>query len=86
MGPDLRDHRGTVFGSDRIFATGLGSFLGGYAKNAIDAVLSPLYLYEVFFVVIFCAAIGLLAINRLIIIQAVGGPPVNPGNDGNGEG
>jgi len=48
-------------------ATGLGSFLGGYAKNAIDNILSPLYLYEVFFVVICCAAIGLLAINRLII-------------------
>jgi len=48
-------------------ATGLGSFLGGYAKNAIDNVLSPMYLYEVFFLVIFCAAIGLLAINRLII-------------------
>ena len=46
---------------------GLGSFLGGYAKNAIDNVLSPLYLYEVFFLVIFCTAIGLLAINRLII-------------------
>ncbi len=68
------------------FATGLGSFLGGYTKNAIDHVLSPSYLYEVFFLVIFCAAIGLLAINRLIIIQAVGDPPVNPGNDGNGEG
>jgi dipeptide/tripeptide permease len=48
-------------------ATGLGSFLGGYAKNVIDNVLSPLYLYEVFFLVIFCAAIGLLAISRLII-------------------
>jgi len=48
-------------------ATGLGSFLGGYTKNAIDHVLSPLYLYEVFFLVTFCAAIGLLAINRLII-------------------
>ena len=48
-------------------ATGLGSFLGGYAKNAIDNVLIPLNLYEVFFLVIFCAAIGLLAINRLII-------------------
>jgi len=45
----------------------LGSFLGGYAKNTIDNVLSPMYLYEVFFLVIFCAAIGLLAINRLII-------------------
>ncbi len=50
-----------------ISATGFGSFLGGYAKNAIDTVLSPLYLYEVFFLVIFCAAIGLLAMNRLII-------------------
>jgi dipeptide/tripeptide permease len=50
-----------------ISATGLGSFLGGYAKNAIDNVLIPLNLYEVFFLVIFCAAIGLLAINRLII-------------------
>jgi len=48
-------------------ATGLGSFLGGYAKNAIDNVLSPLYFYEVFFLVIFCAAIGLLAMNRPII-------------------
>ena len=48
-------------------ATGLGSFLGGYAKNAIDNVLSPLYFYEVFFLVIFCAAIGLLAMNRRII-------------------
>jgi len=48
-------------------ATGLGSFLGGYAKNAIDNVLIPLNLYEVFFLVIFCAAIGLLVINRLII-------------------
>ncbi len=48
-------------------AIGLGSFLGGYAKNAIDSILSPLYLYEVFFLVIFCAAIGLLAINRPII-------------------
>jgi len=48
-------------------ATGLGSFLGGYAKNAIDNILSPMYLYEVFFLLIFCAAIGLLAINRLII-------------------
>jgi POT family proton-dependent oligopeptide transporter len=48
-------------------ATGLGSFLGGYAKNTIDNVLNPMYLYEVFFLVIFCAAIGLLAINRLII-------------------
>jgi POT family proton-dependent oligopeptide transporter len=68
------------------FATGLGSFLGGYTKNAIDHVLSPWYLYEVFFLVIFCAAIGLLAINRFIIIQVAGGPPGNPGNDGNGEG
>jgi len=50
-----------------ISATGLGSFLGGYAKNAIDTILSPLYLYEVFFLVIFCAAIGLFAINQLII-------------------
>ncbi len=50
-----------------ISATGLGSFLGGYAKNAIDDVLIPLSLYEVFFLVIFCAAIGLLATNRLII-------------------
>ncbi len=66
-------------------ATGLGSFLGGYATNAIDHVLSPVYLYEVFFLIIFCAAIGLLAIDRLIIIQAVGDPPVNPSNDGNGE-
>ncbi len=48
-------------------AVGLGSFLGGYAKNAIDNVLSPLFLYEVFFLVIFCAAIGLLAVNRHII-------------------
>ncbi len=48
-------------------ATGLGSFLGGYAKNAIDNVLSPLYFYEVFFLVIFCAAIGLLAMNRRIM-------------------
>ncbi len=48
-------------------ATGLGSFLGGYAKNAIDNLLSPLYFYEVFFLVMFCAAIGLLAMNRLII-------------------
>ncbi len=50
-----------------ISATGLGSFLGGYAKNAIDNVLIPLNLYEVFFLVMFCAAIGLLAMNRLII-------------------
>ena len=50
-----------------ISATGFRSFVGGYAKNAIDNVLSPLYLYEVFFLVIFCATIGLLAINRLII-------------------
>ena len=50
-----------------ISATGLGSFLGGYAKNAIDNVLIPLNLYEVLFLVIFCAAIGLLAMNRLII-------------------
>jgi POT family proton-dependent oligopeptide transporter len=50
-----------------ISATGLGSFLGGYAKNAIDNVLIPLNLYEVFFLVIFCAAIGLFAIDRLII-------------------
>jgi len=50
-----------------ISATGLGSFLGGYAKNAIDNVLIPLNLYEVFFLVIFCAAIGLLAMNRLIV-------------------
>jgi hypothetical protein len=49
-----------------ISATGLGSFLGGYAKNAIDNVLIPLNLYEVFFLVIFCAAIGLLVMNRLI--------------------
>lgn len=49
-----------------ISATGLGSYLGGYAKNAIDNVLIPLTLYEIFFLVIFCAAIGLLAINRLI--------------------
>jgi hypothetical protein len=49
-------------------ATGLGSFLGGYAKKVIDNVLSPLYLYEVFFLVVFCAAIGLFAINRWIII------------------
>jgi POT family proton-dependent oligopeptide transporter len=48
-------------------ATGLGSFLGGYAKNAIDNLLSPLYLYQVFFLVICCAAIGLLAANRHII-------------------
>ena len=47
-------------------ATGLGSFLGGYVNNAIADVLSPLYLYGVFFLVIFCAAIGLLAINRPI--------------------
>jgi dipeptide/tripeptide permease len=48
-------------------ATGLGSFLGGYAKNAIDNILSPLYLYQVFFLVICCAGIGLFAINRFII-------------------
>ncbi len=48
-------------------ATGLGSFLGGYAKNMIDNILGPLSLYEVFFLVIFCAAILLLAINRFII-------------------
>jgi POT family proton-dependent oligopeptide transporter len=48
-------------------ATGLGSFLGGYAKNAIDNILSPLYLYQVFFLVIICAAIGLFAISRFII-------------------
>lgn len=48
-------------------ATGLGSFLGGYAKNMIDNILGPLSLYTVFFLVIFCAAIGLLAINRFII-------------------
>ena len=48
-------------------ATGLGSLLGGYAKNAIDNFLSPLYLYQVFFLITFCAAIGLLAINRHII-------------------
>jgi POT family proton-dependent oligopeptide transporter len=48
-------------------AIGLGSFLGGYAKNTIDNVLSPTYLYEIFFLVIFCAAIGLLAMNRHII-------------------
>jgi len=48
-------------------ATGLGSFLGGYAKNAIDNILSPLYLYQVFFLVICCAGIGLFAINRHII-------------------
>ena len=47
-------------------ATGLGSFLGGYATNAIADVLSPLYLYGVFFLVIFCVAIALLAINRPI--------------------
>jgi POT family proton-dependent oligopeptide transporter len=48
-------------------ATGLGSFLGGYAKNAIDNFLSPLYIYQVFFLVICCTAIGLFAINRHII-------------------
>ena len=48
-------------------ATGLGSFLGGYAKNAIDNFLSPLYIYQVFFLVICCAAIGLFAISRHII-------------------
>jgi len=48
-------------------ATGLGSFLGGYAENAIDNFLSPMNLYEAFFLVILCAAIGLLAINRPII-------------------
>jgi hypothetical protein len=30
-------------------------------------MLSPLYFYEVFFLVIFCAATGMLAINRLIV-------------------
>jgi len=50
---------------------GLGSFLGGYAKNAIDSVLSPLYLYEVFFLVIFIAAIGLFAINQRIIRMVI---------------
>ena len=50
-----------------ISAGGLGSFLGGYVSIAIADVLSPLYLYGVFFVVIFCAAIGLLSINRLIV-------------------
>jgi len=48
-------------------ATGLGSFLGGYAKNAIDNFLSPLYIYQVFFLVICCAAIGLFAFDRHII-------------------
>ncbi len=50
-----------------MFATGLGIFLGGYAKNAMASVLIPLNLYEVFFLVIFCGAIGLLAVNRFII-------------------
>ena len=45
----------------------MGIFLGGYAKNAIDNILIPLNLYEVFFLIIFCAAIGLFAVNRLII-------------------
>ena len=48
-------------------AAGLGSFLGGYATNAIADVLSPLYLYGVCSLVIFCVAIGLFAINRPII-------------------
>jgi len=48
-------------------ATGLGCFLGGYAKNAIDNFLSHLYLYQVFFLVICCAGIRLFAINRHVI-------------------
>ena len=48
-------------------AIGLGSFLGGPARNVVDNVLSTLHLFWVCFLVIFCAAIGLLAINRHII-------------------
>ena len=48
-------------------ATGLGVFVGGYANNAIADVLSPLYLYGLFFLVLFCVAIGLFAINRFVI-------------------
>jgi len=47
--------------------TGLGVFVGGYANNAIADVLSPLYLYGLFFLVLFCVAIGLFAINRFVI-------------------
>ncbi len=50
-----------------ISASGLGSFLGGYANIAIADVLNPFYIYGVFFIVVSCAAIGLLAINRLIV-------------------
>ena len=46
---------------------GLGVFVGGYANNAIADVLSPLYLYGLFFLVLFCVAIGLFAINRFVI-------------------
>jgi len=51
-----------------ISAAGLGSLLGGYAKNAIENLYPlPVYLYATFFVVIFCTAIVLFVINRLII-------------------
>ena len=41
--------------------------MAGEFSRLSDTVLSPLYVYEVFFLVIFCAAIGLFAMNRLII-------------------
>ncbi len=48
-------------------AIGLGGFVGGYTNNAIADVLSPLYLYGFFFLAIFCVAVGLFAINRIVI-------------------
>jgi len=49
--------------------TGLGIFLGGYAMNIITNYLgaSYLHLYQVFYITIFCAGIGLLVTSRYIM-------------------
>ncbi len=49
------------------FGIGLGSLLGGYAHNVIANVLSPLSEYELWVLVLFCAAVGLSSINHFIM-------------------
>ena len=47
-------------------ATGLGGFVGGFANQALADILSPVYLYGFFFLVLSSVAIGLFAINRIV--------------------
>ncbi len=49
------------------FGIGLGSLLGGYANNVVPNVMSPLYNYELWFLLLFCAAVGLFSMNHYIM-------------------